>query len=859
MKKNTFLILSILLLTIFSCKKAEPLKQIEIKDNWEFRQLGKKDWLKATVPGSVHQDLLSHGLIPDPFFGLNEFKVQWIENEDWEYRTSFNVSKEIFSQNNAELFFKGLDTYGDVYLNDSLILSVDNMFRSWEVNCKNVLKEGNNSLRIVFKSPVRIGMEKLNKLGFLIPASNEQAPKGKQTSPLTRKAGYHYGWDWGPRLVTSGIWLPVYLRAWSGGKITDVFLQQASLTDNKAEYLSKTEVLADEDMEGQIRISVDGNKLKEEKVNLKKGNNIIDINLAIDKPELWWSAGLGKQKIYKVKTVLVLDGKEVDSKESKIGIRTLKVIQKPDSIGKSFYVELNGVPVFMKGANYIPGDNLIPRVDSAKYNRVINETLEANMNSLRVWGGAIYETDYFYDLCAEKGIIIYQDFMFACSMYPADDNTAANLKREAEEQVKRLRNYPNIMVWAGNNEILNAWHEWNFQKKFGYNDQQKDTLWKYYTTIFYEILPAAVKKYDPDKLYWSCSPQSEHGKLQNALSGDQHFWSVWFGEQPFTAFEEQPGRFISEYGFQSYPCMNTLRKIANPEDLRLNSEVLDKRQRSPMEWLGPGINGNHMIDRYMKKEFRDPKDFESYVYVSQLLHAQAIKTAAEAHRRNMPYTMGSMYWQINDCWPTISWATVDYYGNWKAGHYQARDSYKEILVSFSQKNDSIKIYAISDRLQKTKAELTINVFDFNGSKVYSEKKAVDIPANSSAVYFSGALKNLLKGRKKEDVYIKVELYDGENLLAENRRFLVPMKSLNLPVSKVEARIVKNGDDYSIEVKNDKFTKNVYISFQDFDANLSDNFFDMEAGSAKTVTFKGAGLSADDLSKKMKVLTLSGTY
>jgi beta-mannosidase len=278
-----------------------------------------------------------------------------------------------------------------------------------------------------------------------------------------------------------------------------------------------------------------------------------------------------------------------------------------------------------------------------------------------------------------------------------------------------------------------------------------------------------------------------------------------------------------------------------------------------MDWLGKGMNGNHMIDRYMSREFRKPKDFESYVYVSQLLQAQAIKTAAEAHRKNMPYTMGSIYWQINDCWPTISWSTIDYFGNWKAAHYQARDSYKEFLISFSAKNDSMKVFLVSDRLQKVKAEMRINVYDFNGSKIYSQTKSVDVKANSSVVYFNATLKELLKGRMKEDVYIKVELYEGENLLAENRRFLLPMKSLNLPVSKVETRIMKNGDTYSIEVKNDKFAKNVYLYFQDFDVNFSDNFFDMEAGSAKTITFKASGISPEDLSKKLKILNLATTY
>ena len=860
MKKINFFILSISLLSLLSCRQAEPSKQIEIKDNWEFRQVGKEDWRKAAVPGTVHQDLLNYKLIPDPFIGLNEFDVQWIENEDWEYKTTFNVSGDILKQDNVELFFKGLDTYADVYLNDSLILSANNMFRSWETACKDKLKQGNNELRIVFKSPVKIGMEKLNKLGFLIPAQNEQAPKGKQTGTLTRKAAFHFGWDWGPRLVTCGIWQPIFLKAWSDAKINDVFLEQKNLSPEKADYISNMEVLATKDLDAAIKISVDGKILKEEKVTLKKGNNDLKIDLTIDKPELWWSAGLGNQKLYQIKTALIVDGVETSVKESKLGIKTLKVIQKPDSIGKSFYVEINGVPVFMKGADYIPGDNLIPRVDSSKYRRVIDETLAANMNVLRVWGGAIYEKDYFYDLCAEKGIVLYHDFMFACSMYPADKDMAENIRLEAEEQVKRLRNYPNIMLWAGNNEILNGWHEWNFQQRFGYNDQQKDTLWKYYTRIFYEILPAAVKKYDPEKLYWSCSPQSDQDKLQNPYSGDQHFWEIWFGGKPFTAYERQPGRFISEYGFQSYPCMNTLRKIAKPEDLKLNSEVLDKRQRSPMEWLGKGKNGNHMIDWYLRKEFKDPKDFESYVYVTQLLHAQAIKTAANAHRRNMPYTMGSMYWQINDCWPTISWSTIDFYGNWKAPHYQARDSYKEILASATQKENNLKVYVVSDRLKKATAEIRINVYDFKGTNLYTKTKAIEIPANSSSVFIDEKISELLKGNRKEDSYVHVELYEGMDLISEDRLYFVPMKSLNLPKSKVEVKITKNKDQYTIEVTNDKFAKNVYISFEDFDANLSDNFFDMNTNSKKTVMFKSAAdISVDDLNKKLKLLTLGDTY
>jgi beta-mannosidase len=832
---------------------------IVLDQNWEFRQVGKQNWLKASVPGCVHQDLLENGLIQDPFFRLNEFEVQWIEKEDWEYRTTFKVTKEILNQEIKELYFKGLDTYAEVYLNDQLILSADNMFRSWKVTCNN-LKEGDNQLRILFQSPVKAGQEKLDKLGFLIPVQNEQAPKGKQNSVLTRKAAYHYGWDWGPRLVTSGIWQPIYLQAWSKAKIQDVFLQPKSLSSSVAKYSASIEILATKDYSGTIDIYADEERLTRKKVQLKKGMNTVPVDLSIKNPELWWSAGLGKQKLYAIKTVLQIEGAETDSKETKLGIRTLKVIQNEDTLGKSFYVELNGVPVFIKGANYIPGDNFIPRVGKEKYNRVIAEAVDANMNALRIWGGAIYETDLFYDLCAEKGLIIYQDFMFACSLYPGDEAFAENVRHEAEEQVKRLRNYPNIMLWAGNNEILNGWHEWNYQERFGYNDAQKDTLWKYYTTIFYKVLPEVVQKHDPEKLYWACSPQSEQGKLQTPFSGDQHSWGVWFGEQPFSSYEEQPGRFISEYGFQSYPGINTLKRIALPEDLKWDSEVLLKRQRSPMEWLGQGMNGNHMIDRYMKKEFKSPKDFESYVYISQLLHGQAIKVAAEAHRRNRPYTMGSMFWQINDCWPTVSWSSVDYFGNWKASHYRARDAYEDVITSFTQQNGIVKVFVVSDKLKQTNAELRVSVNDFAGNVISDSVVKISIPGSSSKVFFEQQLSGLLKGKNKEEVYLKASLSENGKVLTENKFFLVPYKALSLSKPNVVAEISQIKETYTIQVQTDVLAKDVYLYFDGVDCNLSDNFFDLEANQTRTLTVELKDpLSPDELKSKLKILTVAESY
>lgn len=873
MKKLSWVIFS-LMIGLFSCqqkpeKDTKITQDLTLEQSWSFASAKKKEWKKATVPGTVHQDLLAHQDIQDPFYSLNEYDVQWVEDEDWIYKTTFKLSKEIVQKENINLLFKGLDTYADIYLNDSLLLSVDNMFRSWQVDIKKGAKEGDNELKIYFHSAVKKGMEKLKSFSYLYPVQNEQAPKGHQTSVYTRKAAYHYGWDWGPRLTTCGIWQKIHVQAWNNASINDIFWDPNRIDSTIAKYNGSIEIKATKELKGELKFSINGQAAGSTPVSLTKGDNVIQHPLDIKSPQLWWPAQYGDQPIYKIKATLFLDGIETDSYERNLAVCDVKVIRTPDETGEGFHVQVNGQPIFMKGANYIPGDNLITRVSDDKYQRVIDEALAANMNSLRVWGGAVYEKDIFYDKCLEHGIMLWHDFMFACSMYPGNGAYLENIKLEAEEQVKRLRNYPNIYVWAGNNEILGAWHGWKFPERFDLSLDDSLKIWKDYQSIFYEVLPNAVKKYHPERLYWASSPQSHENALENGKSGDSHYWGVWFGGNDFESYREETGRFFSEYGFQSYPSMSALRQFTPEEQLAPFSEVLYKRQRSPMTYLkdenGQTIdtaNGNHNIDQHMSRYFQKPDTFSHYVYVSQLLHALAVKEASQAHRRNKPHTMGSMYWQINDCWPTISWASIDYYGYWKATHYQARDSYQKYIISPVDEEENINVYVVSDDLKDQQATIQVELRSFLGDSLFSMQKEVVLKGNKSTIHHHITLEEieqkLLKFNKNE-VYLKCQLSINGQMMDDEYFFFTRTKDLSLPKANLNLQLVSKNNKKGIEVTTDAFAEHVYLYHPTQGINFSDNFFHLEKGKKKVVYWEDASLDMETILKELKAISISDTY
>ena len=854
------LLISIVLIIIITISCSRPQNENlpvmkEIKENWQFRQCGTEHWLPAEfpgtfrtgipgqpdsgkwltakVPGTVHSDLLSHGIIEDFFYRMNENDVQWIEEADWEYRTTFTLTRNILDKDVVELDFRGLDTYADVYLNGNLILQADNMFVGWKVSCRNYLREGENELRILFSSPVRKGMEKLQKLDYPIPATNEQAPAGKQTSVFTRKAPFHYGWDWGPRLVTSGIWRPVYLKAWNSARIEDVYLETLSVENNRAEISADIEFYSLIGENYMLSLYINGRPSGVKRnISLDEGTGRVRMDISVDNPRLWWTNGLGEPFLYDFSFRLEKEGVLIDRYDLDYGVRIVRLVQEPDEAGHTFYFEVNGIPVFMKGANIIPSETLTPRVTDEMYQNLVNNAVDAGMNMLRVWGGAIYEEDYFYELCDRHGLLVWQDFMFACALQPGDEEHLANIRKEAEYNVRRLRNYASLALWCGNNENLHGWHHWGWQDL--YTPQQRDFMWRTYERIFHEILPGVVAELDPKNSYWSSSPSSVGNRLADRRSGDEHDWTVWFGQQPFANYANNVPRFVSEWGLQAFPEMHTIKSFSIPEDWDIHSEVMRHRQRGNMSWLKPGFDGNDMIKWYMEMYYRVPEDFADFTYVSQILQARWYKTAIETHRRAMPHCMGTLYWQLNDCWPTVSWSTVDYRNRWKASHYEVKKAFQEIIVTSAIEGDNINTYVVSDRLEPFDAEISIRLIDYSGNILWSDNKKFKVSANTSTLVHSVPEPSLPAGNRPGSIVLVADVHMNGVLVATNNLYFAAPKFLELPDAVVTMTRTRNADGYSVELSTDKLVRNLYLQTADADAVYSDNFFDLLPGRKKTV-------------------------
>jgi beta-mannosidase len=846
-------------------QEPEPLER-PLSGTWQFREAGTGDWLAATVPGTVHTDLLANGKIPDPFYRTNERDLQWIDKKDWEYQTTLDLDADTLARDHLELCFYGLDTYADVYLNDVLILQADNMFRTWTADIKAHAVAGKNVLRVLFHSPIQVGLKLLDALGYNPPAVDDWSEIGglgnKMLSMLTRKAPYHYGWDWGPRFVTSGIWRPVRLRAWSEARISDLLIVQNNLSADEADLTAVFEIVSD--VAGPAAIDLQSPSHPEIKagaqIQLVAGINTAEVKFTIAKPRLWWSNGLGEAFLYDFVGRLA-SARASDSRAIKTGLRTLKLVQKPDDEGTSFTFELNGVPLFAKGANYIPNDNFLPRVTHEVYERLVRSAVDTHMNILRVWGGGVYEDDYFYELCDENGILVWQEFIFACAMYPGDQAFLDNVRQEAVDNVRRLRGHPCIALWCGNNEIDTAWENdvpgslWGWKEK--YTQAQRDQLWAAYQAIFYQILPQTVAQLDPQRFYWPSSPlASWDGKdtVRHAdftlkqQSGDIHYWGVWWGQKPFSAYRSNIGRFMTEYGFQSFPEFKTIEAFAAPGDYDIFSDVMKAHQRSYI--------GNGTITAYMERDYIVPKDFRQFLYVGQVLQAEGIKIAMEAHRARMPYCMGSLFWQINDCWPVASWSSIDYYGRWKAQQYYARKSYAPEMVTSWVEGDTLNVSVVSDRLNNEPAILTLRVMDFHGKVLKTVKQSLLLMARG-VMAFSAPATDLLTGAAPESVLLHASLSAGGKVLAEDRLYFRPVKELALPRATVAMKLKELGGAFAIGLSSPALVKNLYLSLDDVEGFFSDNYFDLLPRQPVVVQFKPAKpISAAALKAGLKMMHMA---
>ena len=831
-----------------------------LHEGWKFRQARLTNWYPATVPGVVHTDLLQNKIIEDPFFRLNERGLQWIDKEDWVYETCFTLAADMMRKENMELVFEGLDTYADVYLNDECILKADNMFRCWSIPVRQYIREENNILKVYFHSPVKIDVPKWDALPYQYPASNDQSENGglfnKKISIFARKAGYHYGWDWGPRLVTSGIWRPVYIRAWSDLRINDVFIEQKEVGAGRAVIAGHVELDADKDMNGvlvTITDEVTGRVLGEWQADLKRGTNRVTVDFVLHKPKLWWSNGLGEPFLYRFRTDIIAGGELLDSKTERVGIRSLKVVHQPDKDGHTFYIELNGRPVFAKGANYIPSDNFLPRVTPENYKRTILDAAGVNMNMLRVWGGGIYENDVFYDLCDEYGIMIWQDFMFACSMYPAEGALLDNIHQEAVDNVKRLRNHACIALWCGNNECQDAWLGWGWKCEIErQNKEYADKIWAQYRQQYHVTLPGVVREYAPGTFYWPSSPFAFEGEMSGTTDGDRHYWSVWHGKAPISDYDSEKSRFFSEYGFQSFPEFESVKRYAPyPEDWDIRSEVMMSHQRG-------GDHANGLIETYLLNEYKKPRDFRAFLYMNHVLQGDAIKTAIESHRRQMPYNMGTLFWQHNDCWPVASWASRDYYGRWKAQHYYVRKAYDDILISPVVEGDDLKVYAVSDRLENTSGRLQLQVCQFDGTVVHHWGKSVGISGNDSRVCFSAPLAKLLEGADRGTVYVRVDYTDKSGRVYHNNYCLGKQKDMDYPKVDLQTEVRSIEGGYEVMVSADKFARAVCLSVADNESVYSDNYFDVQPKSSVQVQVR-TRLSAEAFNGSLRLTCLNNEF
>lgn len=855
MKRHYSFFFLIIISLFFSLKSsAEPnnvdkfldssVKVINLNSSWEFSQADKDEWLSASVPGTVQSDLINHKLLPDPFYGVNEQKIQWVENKEWIYRTTFILNKEDLNFQSALLSFKGLDTYADIYLNGSLLERTDNMFIAYDIQVKNILREGKNNLMIYFHSPIKHTLPQYYTNGFNYPADNDHNPI--RTSIYSRKAPYSYGWDWGIRIVTSGIWRPVTLTLFNNAIIDDIYVHQTKVTEKLAVLDNVVTVNSVDTVIKKAKINLyysykDNLPVCVRKdISLSPGKNIIMIPLSIDKPNLWMPNGWGEACMYDFTTEVIVDNKIVSCKKQRIGLRSLKVINEKDEHGESFYFEVNGRPMFAKGANYVPSDIILTNVTKEKYEHLFKEVKESNMNMLRVWGGGVYEDDIFYDLADENGILIWQDFMFACTAYPSDPNFLRRVNEEADYNIKRLRNHASLAMWCGNNEIFEGLKFWGWDNIYKGTNAMNE-MWASYDKLFRQLLPKKVKELDPDRFYVHTSPyEANWGRPNTWGTGDSHNWGVWHGRKPFETFESDIPRFMSEFGFQSFPEMKTIASFSEEKDYDINSDVMKTHQKSPI--------GNEIIKKYMGWDYKIPANFDDFVYVSQVLQADGVRRGIESHRRNRPYCMGTLYWQLNDVWPVVSWSSIDYYGNWKALHYKVKESFSPIIVSAIKEKDKLNLYVVSDKLKgEERGTLNLRLMDFDGKILKNEFVKGNFKSNNSTLFASKDYNDYAKD--SINTFLLLTLRDkAGKIIYENTHYFSKTKNQKLPFTNIKSRIKKEDGKYVITLKSDKLVRSLFIEIPLQGVKFSDNFFDLIPGKSKTIC-----ITSDKLKKKSDVM------
>ncbi len=840
MRKIVSLLFLLAMPFILSAQQGETLS---LNEGWEFSQMNKEQWYAAEVPGSVQRDLVRHNVLPDPFYGTNEKKVQWVEDENWDFRKTFTVTADQLQYDGTQLFLEGLDTHADVFLNGSRILRSENMFVGHKIQVKPLLKEGKNQLYIRFYSPVQLMMPARATFGYDYPAGNDH--RDEKLSVYNRKAPYHFGWDWGIRIVQMGLWKPVSLNFYNDASIEDYYVKQTAVTEQVAKIENQIEIhsVSSDPMEAVVSVEYgvqgDAGEQISKKITLQPGKNLISLPLDISQPKRWMPVHWGEQHLYDFTVKIMSGNREIAKKTVRTGLRSVRLVQEPDEHGKSFYVEVNGIPLFAKGANYIPGEIFTTQQDATYYEKIFDNFMAANMNFVRVWGGGIYENEEFYRQADKRGILVWQDFIFGCVPYPSDDTFLSNVKEEATYNIKRLRNHASLAFWCGNNEIEEALNHWGWQSQ--YPKEVMDGWYKGYNKTFRELIPRLINELDGTRSYIHGSPYNgtSWGKPEGFASSDAHDWALWYGHLPFEGMADRLPRFASEFGFQSFPEMKTIRSFAPEDQWSLESEVMTIHQKAS--------TGNSLIKKYMDMYYHEPRNFEDFVYIGLVMQGNGMEESVEAMRRGRPYCMGALYWQINDDWPVVSWSSIDYYNNWKAQHYRMRDVLSPLALGVESKDEKLNYYTMSDYLQDhNNLKLSVQVIDFTTGKRKEFTERISAKANDSHIVKTFNISELVTETEKTHTMIHAFLSDskGKIISSKDHFFFWPNK-LELPETEVKTKVQYQDGEYRVTLTSKKLAKDIFVEIPIQGARFSDNFIDLLPGEKRTIIITSPELRAAD--------------
>ena len=806
--------------------------KISLNGAWKFKNITDTNWFDATVPGCNYLDLMNCGQLADPFIGMNEKNSYFVAQTDWEYAKTVVLAQDHLNHDEIWLRCDMLDTLCTVFINNTKIAETNNCHIRYSFDVKQYLKEGENTLRFVFASPVNYVGE-IAKSKPVPPNAN-----GQNGVCFVRKPQCHFGWDWGPVLPPSGISGDIYFESVDTAEVKEVIAVQKHY-ENKVDIDVKTVIrkLGDKATDCVITlVSPDGSI---QKIEAEEGV------FTVENPELWWTyelSGKDKQPLYTLKAQVVDDGKVISEKEIRIGLRTLYLDRSRDKWGLNFQFVLNGVPVFAKGGNYIPSDSFITRFDDEKLKAMLEAARFSNFNILRVWGGGYYESDAFYNLCDEMGLLVWQDFAFACMPYPFfEEDFLDNVKNEIESNVKRLRHHASLALWSGNNEIETMSGGWMNMRKYI----------KWTEIFFYQILEKEIRKYDTVTSFIPGSPcGSAYGEGINSDNvGDTHLWSVWHGMASMKEYRNRMTRFCSEFGFESLPDIKSIRIFAEEKDYSLTSDVFTNHQKCGA--------GNEKMFYYIRSRFNLPQKFEDFIYLSQVTQMECISDATEHWRRNKGRCNGAIYWQFNDCWPVCSWSSIDYYGNYKALQYSARHFNAPLSVSVEDTADYVKIHVLNDLNVKQQVKVRYDIFDFSRGSAKFEEKELTVDAVKNEEVFTLWTEDLRKKFSLKKSGVLVRLYkDGE--VVSRKTFLFSQeKNLLMPKTKLTVEAKADGDKIAVTVTADKFARLVCVSSDVSLKPFSDNYFDLLPGESKTVTIPlEEGMSKEEQLNAIAAISLT---